>query len=698
MALSFSAQELDEVLALTKADTAPGPDGFPVSFFKSCWSWLKPLLLNILNEFALGRLDIARLNFGVLSLIPKVPGADSIKLFRPIALINVIFKFISKAYAIRLTPIAHRTISFVQTAFIKGRQILDGALALHEILDELHVSHQPAIILKLDFEKAYDRVNWAFLRTVLTQKGFESGNIHRLMHLVSGGQTAICINGEVGPFFRNKRGVRQGDPISPLLFNFMADALSALIDAAARAGHLRGVVPHLIQGGVTHLQYADDTILLLALDDMCIANLKFILITFEILYGLKINFLKSEVIVMGAAPTEQARVANALNCKEGAFPFTYLGFPMADRALTMSDWVGLIGSVGHRVDPWQGRFMSSAARLTLINSCLTSLTIFSMGLFLLADGTHAGFDRHLARFFWEGVGEKRKFHWVNWPEVCRPKDQGGLGIINTWFLNIALMTKWIWRLFDPAEQNSLWFKLLQAKYFNTDNIFAATSQGGSQFWRSINKIKHFFKLGARYTVENGEKVCFWTDWWVGEAPLAIRFPRLFDICSYQAISVAQAIPVSPASLHFCRSFGHEDRELWISLVNETSAVSLSSLPDSVSWGLESNGKFSVSSLYRKITPSLPHESMLWSAKLPLKIKIFLWQLAKGRLPSNAQINRRHGASDGNCALCGHAETVDHIFFSFHLACFAWSGIREALGCSGTPILSRISLGSLTLFP
>jgi hypothetical protein len=159
LALSFSAQELDEVLSLTKADTAPGPDGFPVSFFKSCWSWLKPLILNILNEFALGRLDIARLNFGVLSLIPKVPGADSIKQFRPIALINVIFKFISKAYAIRLTLIAHRTISFAQTAFIKGRQILDGALALHEILDELHVSHQPAIILKLDFEKAYDRVN-----------------------------------------------------------------------------------------------------------------------------------------------------------------------------------------------------------------------------------------------------------------------------------------------------------------------------------------------------------------------------------------------------------------------------------------------------------------------------------------------------------------------------------------------------------
>jgi hypothetical protein len=114
-----------------------------------------------------------------------------------------------------------------------------------------------------------------------------------------------------------------------------------------------------------------------------------------------------------------------------------------------------------------------------------------MGMFLLAEDTHAGFDKHLARFFWEGIGDKRKFHWVNWPAVCWPKDQGGLGVVNSRFMNIALMTKWIWRLFDPSEQDKLWFKLLQAKYVNSDNIFAASTQGGSQFWRSLNKIKLF---------------------------------------------------------------------------------------------------------------------------------------------------------------------------------------------------------------
>jgi hypothetical protein len=103
--------------------------------------------------------DIARLNFGAISLIPKVKGAEDIKQFRPIALINVIFKFIAKAYAIRLAPIAHRMVDRSQTAFIKGRCLHEGVLALHEIVHELREKRLGGLFLKLDFEKAYDRVN-----------------------------------------------------------------------------------------------------------------------------------------------------------------------------------------------------------------------------------------------------------------------------------------------------------------------------------------------------------------------------------------------------------------------------------------------------------------------------------------------------------------------------------------------------------
>ena len=103
-----------------------------------------------------GFVDIARLNYGVLSLIPKVPGADNIRQYRPIALINVPFKICAKSCATRLSPIAHRTISRAQSAFIRGRNILEGPLALQETLHELKRTHEPAILLELDSEKAYD--------------------------------------------------------------------------------------------------------------------------------------------------------------------------------------------------------------------------------------------------------------------------------------------------------------------------------------------------------------------------------------------------------------------------------------------------------------------------------------------------------------------------------------------------------------
>jgi hypothetical protein len=135
--LSFTGEELDEVLDSMKVDSAPGSDGLPVAFFKRFWEILKGLTLGLLNDFVLGRVDIARLNFGILTLIPKVQGADIVKQFCPITLINVIFNFIAKAYAIRLAPLVNRTIDRSQMAFIKGRTLHEGVLALHEIAHEL---------------------------------------------------------------------------------------------------------------------------------------------------------------------------------------------------------------------------------------------------------------------------------------------------------------------------------------------------------------------------------------------------------------------------------------------------------------------------------------------------------------------------------------------------------------------------------
>jgi hypothetical protein len=181
-------------------------------------------------------------------------------------------------------------------------------------------------------------------------------------------------------------------------------------------------------------------------DNLAIANLKFLLICFELLSGLKINYHKSEVIVMGVAVEEQARVDCLLNCQEGVFPFKYLGFPMSDKKLIIADLEPLVALTGKRPEQWQGRFMSSVARLVFTDACLSSLPLYTMGLF--------------GRFFSEGTGDKRKYHWVNWPEVCQRKDQGGLGM-NTKLMNIALMVKWIWRLYTQNLWTVFGLELLE---------------------------------------------------------------------------------------------------------------------------------------------------------------------------------------------------------------------------------------------
>jgi hypothetical protein len=124
-----------------------------------------------------------------------------------------------------------------------------------------------------------------------------------------------------------------------------------IIAKAKAAGHVNGLVPHLIPGGVTQLQYVDDTMIIVEPTWVGITNLKFLLICFENMSGLKINFDKSEVVVMGVTPAAQQRVANLLNCCLGKFPITYLGLPISDKPLRVAYWGFLSELVGHRVEP-----------------------------------------------------------------------------------------------------------------------------------------------------------------------------------------------------------------------------------------------------------------------------------------------------------------------------------------------------------
>lgn len=271
-------------------------------------------------------------------------------------MINVVQRIISKVCARRLAAIMERLTHPYQIAFLKGRYIHDGILALHEIIHEVKVRHQRGVFIKLDFQKAYDRLDWAFLRQVLQRQGVDDCMIGWIMQIAMSGNTAININGEVGPYFKPSCGVRQGDPISPILFNAAVDALAEILEKAKNSGHISRVVGHLIPGvwgGVTHLQYADDTMIMVEGSDQDIINLKFLLLCFEAMSGLKINFDKSEVMVLGYSGDDQQRIIDNLNCRLAVFPLNYLGMPVRDTRMLIRDLDPIMGQVKEKSEPWQ---------------------------------------------------------------------------------------------------------------------------------------------------------------------------------------------------------------------------------------------------------------------------------------------------------------------------------------------------------
>jgi hypothetical protein len=185
-------------------------------------------------------------------------------------------------------------------------------------------------------------------------------------------------------------------------------------------------------------------------------------------------------------------------------------------------------------------------------------------------------------------------------------------------------------------------------------------QEGSQFGKSIQDIKHEIRAGVTYSIGDAAGTPFWLDPWLGDRPLRLDFPQLFAIWADPILLVA-----TPGhqlwDIPFCRSFGPDEISAWEALRARLPS-SLTTSPDSISWRLCSLGVFTVRSAYRALCrgPSLTWTSLLWKAPIPLKTKIFVWQILRDRLPSGVEVLKRHGPGNGLCPLCVVPEMTHHI--------------------------------------
>ncbi|RVW53576.1 LINE-1 reverse transcriptase-like [Vitis vinifera] len=384
--------------------------------------------------------------------------------FRPISLLGGLYKLMAKVLANRLKLVLDKVVSVDQNAFVRGRQIIDASLIANEVVDYWQKRKEKGLVCKLDIEKAYDSISWSFLMKVLSKMGFGSRWMDWMWWCFSTAKFSVRINGAPAGFFPSSKGLRQGDPISPYLFILGMEVLSALIRRAVQGNYISGCRLRG-RGGeeimVSHLLFADDTIIFCEASKDQLTHLGWILAWFEAASGLRINLAKSELIPVGEIDNVE-EMAVELGCRIGSFPVKYLGLPLGARHKALPMWDGVEERLRRRLARWKRQYLSKGGRITLIRSTLASIPIYQMSIFRMPKSVVKRLEKLQRDFLWGGGNMGRKIHLVNWKVVCTQKDKGGLGIRRMGLLNKALLGKWIWRF--AVEKDVLWKKVIGVKY------------------------------------------------------------------------------------------------------------------------------------------------------------------------------------------------------------------------------------------
>ena len=318
------------------------------------------------------------------------------------------------------------------------------------------------MLCKLDLEKAYDHVNWGFLIYMLRRCGFNRRWRQWIYMCISIARFSILVNGTPCGFFPSSRGLHQGDPLSPLLFIIVMEALSRLLARARDGCYISGFgVGRVNHISISHLLFADDTLILCgaARDQLC--HLKSVFVWFQASSGLKINLGKFELVPVGSVPDVE-ELAVVLGCKVGTLPMSYLGLPLGSSFKDKTIWNGIVEKLETRLAGWKRMYLSKGGRVTLIKSTLSNIPTYYLSLFPIPVGVAHRIEKIQRDFLWGGLGEDFKYHLVSWDRVCTPLCYGGLGIRKLLLYNQALLGKWIWRY--AREKEALWRKIVDLKY------------------------------------------------------------------------------------------------------------------------------------------------------------------------------------------------------------------------------------------
>ena len=367
----FLAEEVQRALHQMAPLTTLGPDGMSLIFYISFWYIVgNDVIMVILSALNTG-VVLESINTTFIALIPKILEPKKVSDFRPISLCNVIYKLIAKVLVNRLKKILPFVVSDTQSAFLSGRLITDNILVAFETLHYLKRKTQGKLgfmALKLDMSKAYNIVEWSFLEKAMLHLGFSERFVKIIMSYVTSVSYSVLLNGELTDNIKPSRGLCQGDPFSPYLFLICAIGLQGLLHKAKSEGHLRGV--SICRNGprVSHLFFADDSVLFCRATEAECQIILDVLSIYEKGSSQKINRDKTCIFfTSNTKPELQTRIQQVLVVLAIGQYEKYLGMPAFVGRAKKQSFIYIKERVWKKLQGWKEKIYHKLVGKSLLN-------------------------------------------------------------------------------------------------------------------------------------------------------------------------------------------------------------------------------------------------------------------------------------------------------------------------------------------
>ena len=500
---------------------APGPDGMNALFYQKFWHVVGDMVVNAVLDFLNSGHMVLEINSTYIVLSPKIKSPEKMSDFRPISLYNVIYKIISKVLANRLKQILPNIISPTQSAFVLGHLITDNVLVAYETLHTMHgrkKGKRGSLVLKLDISKAYDWVEWSFLKGIMIRMGFLEVWVDRVMCCVTTPTYSILINGKTYGNITPSRGLRQEDPLSPYLFLLCTEGFTSLLLKAEMEKRIQGVSICREAPRITNLLFADDSLIFCQTKQCEVQVISKILQVYAKASGQCINLEKSSVFFSSNTPSDQKDwIKESLGVKEVDRFESYLGLPTLEGRAKYHSFAFLKDRAWKKLQGWKGKMLSKAGKEVLIKAVAQYIPTYSMGVFQLPKKLCEELDAMCTKFWWGQVGEERKIHWKSWNKLTKAKKVGGMGFRDLASFNPAMLAKQGWRLIQ--QQDSLMFKCFKARYFPRSHFLDASASPNCSFVRrSITVAIPILRFGCCWRVGDGSKIRVYMDKWILNHP------------------------------------------------------------------------------------------------------------------------------------------------------------------------------------